>query len=223
MSKTRTIVLFLALATAAPLMVSAQGPPTSTPPPAGGGPSSLEQAGWTTVFQGRLAILWLTELAGETVVVGKTFRPQAMHRVTVAVTGQKAEGGTKKQAKLMAYGNSGQENAIGQVLAADYPITVRATLRVPERLPRQGKPAILKQPPPAGSSITVFCSLTPEEFTKCVPTEDAYVALDRATCEQLAGESDRLDAAACAELPEQSPVASVLELESRETDSEPGP
>ena len=83
MSKKRTIALLLALALAAPFVASAQGPPGGAAPPASGGPSRLEQAGWTSVFQGRLAILWLTELAGETVVVGKTFRPEAMHRVTV--------------------------------------------------------------------------------------------------------------------------------------------
>jgi hypothetical protein len=186
------------------------------------GPSTLERIGWASTFQGRLAILWLTELGGETIVVGKTYRPQAMHRVTIGVSGQKAPGGTKKQAKLMAFGSSGHENAIEQVLVATYPLTVRATLRVPERLPKQGKPAILKQGPEPGRSITVFCSLTPEELTKCVPAEDDFVALDRATCERLAKDSDRLDLAACADLPEESPVASFLALESREGDSEPG-
>ena len=221
MTHLRPIALLLALAVAVPLAAGAQAPP-----PGGGevvaGPRSTEQMEWSSSFQGRLAILWLTELAGETVVIGKTFRPQAMHRVTIAVTGQKAPGGTRKQAKLMAYGNSGTENAVEQVLAASYPLTVRATLRVLERLPKQGKPAILKQPPEPGSSITVFCSLTPEELTKCVPTDDNFVALDRATCERLATESDRLDVAACADLAEESPVASVLVLESRDAEPEPG-
>lgn len=215
------IALPTILALALPLVTAAQAPP---PPPAGPtpGPRSTEQMGWGSVFQGRLAILWLTELGGETVVIGKTFRPEAMHRVTVAVTGQKAPGATKKEAKLLALGNSGQENAIERVLAATYPLTVRATLRVPERLPRQGKPAILKQGPEPGRSISVFCSLTPEELTKCVAEDEDYVAVDRAACERLAAESDRLDAAACAELPDVSPVASVLELESRDAEAEPG-
>ena len=221
MKKPRTRALILTLTLAMPLAAAAQ-PPGGSPPPATGGPTSLDQTGWTSVFQGRLAIVWLTELGGEIVVVGKTYRPQAMHRVTVAVTGQKAQGATKKQAKLMAYGNSGHENAIEEVLAAEYPITVRATLRVPERLPKQGKPAILKVPPAPGSSLTVFCSLTPEELTKCVASEDTFVALDRSTCERLAGASDRLDAAACADLPEVSPVASVLELQSRDGEATPG-
>lgn len=209
MKNLKSIALLLTLGLALPLAAVAQV-------------RSTEQMEWTSSFQGRLAILWLTEVGGETVVVGKTFRPQAMHRVTIGVSGQKAPGGTKKQAKLMAYGNSGHENAIAHVLAASYPLTVRATLRVSERLPKQGKPAILKKGPEPGTSITVFCSLTPEEFTKCVPTTDEYVALDRATCEGLAAESDRLDAAACADLPEQSPVASVLELESRDNKSAAG-
>ena len=202
------IVLLLALTVVWPLAAAAQ--------------RTTDQMLWQSTFQGRLAILWITELGGETVVIGKTYRPEAMHRVTIAVTGQKAPGGTKKQAKLMAYGNSGHENAVEQVLAASYPLTVRATLRVPERLPKQGKPAILKQPPAPGSSIGVFCSLTNEEKTMCVSSDDSFVALDRATCERLAADSDRLDAAACAELPEESPVASVLELESRDEASPPG-
>ena len=178
MRNLKALVLLLTLALVVPLVAIAQPP---GPPPSGpaGGPSSLEQAAWASTFQGRLAILWLTELGGETVVIGKTFRPNAMHRVTIAVTGRKAPGGTKKQAKMMAFGNSGRENAIEQVLAANYPITVRATLRVPERLPRQGKPAILKQGLEPGSSLTVFCSLTPEELTKCVPSDDGFMALDR--------------------------------------------
>lgn len=218
--KTTGLLLPLTLATA--LAASAQ-PPAAPPPTVGGGPGSLEQIGWTSLFEGRLAILWLTEIDGETVVIGKTYRPQAMHRVTVAVTGQKAPGASKRDAKLIAFGNSGEENAIEQVLAASYPLTVRATLRVPERLPKQGKPAILKQPPAPGSSIAVFCSLTGEELAKCVPEEDAFVAVDRPTCERLAAESERLDAAACAGLPEVSPVASVLELESRDSEAESGP
>ena len=55
-----------------------------------------------------------------------------------------------------------------------------------------------------------------------MPTEEAYVALDRMTCERLAAASDRLDEGACAELPEESPVASVLVLESREPEAAPG-
>jgi hypothetical protein len=217
MCKPRAIAVVFILALALPLAAAAQAPP---PPPGGasGGPRSTEQAGWTSVFQGRLAILWLTDLGGEVVVVGKTFRPEAMHRVTVGVTGRKAEGASKKDAKLMAYGSSGEENAVEHVLAAAYPLTVRATLRVPERLPRQGKPAILKTPPAPGTSISVFCSLTPEELTKCVPSEESYVAVDRATCERLAAGSERLEATACEGLPEVSPVASVLVLENRATD-----
>lgn len=221
MRDAKTTTLFLTLVLALPLAALAQ-PPGGTPPPAGGGPSSLEQTGWTSVFSGRLAVLWLTELGGETVVVGKTYRPQAMHRVTVAVTGKKEKGASKQESRLLALGSSGHENAIEQVLAASYPLTVRATLRVPERLPKQGKPAILKEPPPPGSSLMVFCSLTAEELTKCVPSADGFVALDRGTCERLAAGSERLDAALCAELEEVSPVAGVLELESRESEAEAG-
>ncbi len=217
----KTTSLLLVLALSVPLAAGAQVP--TGPPPTTSGPSSLEQIDWTSIFQGRLAILFLSEIGGETVVVGKTYRPRAMHRVTVAVTGQKEEGASKKDAKLIAFGNSGQENAIEQVLAAAYPLTVRATLRVPERLPKQGKPAILKQPPAPGGSIAVFCTLTPEELTNCVPSEDSFVALDRPTCERLAAESERLDAAACTDLPEVSPVAAVLELQSRDSEAEAGP
>lgn len=218
MTFSRSIALILTLALIQSLAAAAQDLPTYS----GTGVRTTEQIGWVSTFEGRLAIIWLTELGGEIVAVGKTFRPNAMHRVTVAVTGKKAPGANKEDASLLALGNSGQENRIEQVLGATYPLTVRATLRVPERLPRQGKPAILKKRPEPGMSIGVFCRLTAEERTQCDATDDAFVAVDRATCERLADASDRLDAADCAELPEVSPVASVLELQSRDGQAEPG-
>ena len=167
-------------------------------------------------------MLWVNNLADQTVVVGKIYMPRAMHRVTVAVTGKKAPGGTKKDAKMIAFGSTAEENRIEQLLVARFPLTVRATFRVPERLPKQGKPAILEQQPEPGASILVFCTLTGEELPKCVAENEEYLAVDRATCERLAGASERLQPADCAELPEVSPVAEVLELSSRDGEAQTG-
>ncbi len=177
---------------------------------------------WGTTYQERLAVLWVNNLADQTIVVGKTFMPRAMHRVTVAVSGQKAPGGSKKDAKMIAFGSPAEENRIEQLLVAGYPLTIRATFRVPERLTKQGRPVILDQPPAAGTSVVVFCRLTGEESAKCVAEEAEYLAVDRSTCERLAAASDRLEPGDCAELPEVSPVAEVLTLVRRDAEAEPG-
>lgn len=177
---------------------------------------------WGTSYQERLAVLWVNNLADQTIVVGKTYMPQAMHRVTVAVSGKKAPDGDKKSAKMIAFGSSAEENRIEQLLVARFPLTVRATFRVPERLPKQGKPAILEQPPEAGKSFLVFCTITGEELTKCVAEDQDYLAVDRPTCERLAAASERLQPAVCTELPEVSPVAEVLVLVKRDGEAPPG-
>ena len=177
--------------------------------------TTTDQLFWGTDFNARLAIVWVNNLDGEVILVGKTYRPEATHRVSVNITGQKAAGGKKKDAKLAVFGNSGAEKPIEHVLIANYPLTIRATLRVSERLPFQGKPAILKEAPPPGSSIGVFCTLTNEERTLCVAESEPRLILDRAACERLAAGSGRLDAASCADLPEVSPAANMLVLDRR--------
>lgn len=171
---------------------------------------------WGTTYQERLGVVWVNNLGGETVLVGKTYRPQAMHRVTLAVIGQKAPGGTKKDAKMIAFGSTAEENRIEQLLIAGFPLTVRATFRVPERLPKQARPAVLEQPPAPGTSILVFCRLSGEEQPKCIAEPESFLTVDKPTCERLAAASDRLASEACAELPEVSPVAEVLRLDRRE-------
>ena len=208
MKNRKLVAALLALSLTWPLAAAAQG--------------LADRILWGTSYQERLAVLWVNNLANRTIVVGKTYMPRAMHRVTVAVSGQKAPGASKKDARMIAFGSPAEENRIEQLLVAGFPLTIRATFRVPERLPKQGRPAILEQPPADGASVLVFCSLTGEELAKCVAEDAEYLAVDRSTCERLASASDRLEPEDCAELPEVSPVADVLTLIRRDGDAEPG-
>ncbi len=176
-------------------------------------PGNTDRILYGTTYQQRLSLLWISNFEGVTVVQGKMFRPLPMHRVTTAVTGRKSPEGSKKEAKMMQIGSSSGEKAFEQLLVASYPLTVRSTFRVPERLPKQGKSLTLKEPPAPGNSVRVFCTLDGEEKTKCLATPETFDPLDQGTCQRLAEESERIDAAACEGLPEQSPIADLLTLE----------
>ena len=185
-------------------------------PLAAGAQNLADRILWGTTYQERLAVIWVNNLAGQSIIVGKTYMPQAMHRVSVAVSGQKAPDGSKKDARMITFGSPAEENRIEQLLVARFPLTVRATFRVPGRLPKQGKPAILEQQPAPGTSVLVFCTLTGEELAKCVAEDQQLLAVDRATCERLVAASERLEPGDCADLPEVSPVAEALALVSRD-------
>ena len=202
----RLLLVFLVacgLATAA----WAQFGPTA--PPAAGLPTT-DRVLYGTTYQERLALLWVSNFEGETVIQGKMFQPMAMHRVTVSVSGKKAPGGSKKDAKMMETGSSAGERGFEKLLVASYPLTVRSTFRVPERLPKQGKTAFVQELPPPGQSVRVLCTISGEEMTKCLAVEESFSPVGRDTCERLAAESDRIDAASCESLPEQSPIADLL-------------
>ena len=208
MKNRKLVAALLALSMAWPLAAAAQG--------------LADRIIYSTTYQERLAVLWVNNLAEQTIVVGKTYMPRAMHRVTVAVSGQKAPDGNKKDARMIAFGSPAEENRIEQLLVARFPLTVRATFRVPERLAKQGKPVILEEPPGAGTSVLVFCTLTGEELAKCVAEDAEYLAVDRPTCERLAAASERLEPSHCADLPEVSPVAEMLVLVSRDGEAGTG-
>ena len=186
---------------------AAQFGPTA---PATPGLPSGDRILYGTTYRERLALLWISNLEGETVVQGKMYQPMAMHRVTVSVSGKKAPGGSKKDARMLEAGSSAGERSFEKLLVASYPLTVRSTFRVPERLPKQGKTAFVYQLPPPGQSVRVLCTISGEELTKCVAVEETFSPVGRDTCERLAAGSDRIDPATCQALPEQSPIADLL-------------
>lgn len=163
-----------------------------------------------TSYGERLALLWISNFEGETVIQGKMYRPMAMHRVTLTVSGKKVPDGSKKDARMLEAGSSAGEKAFEKLLVASFPLTVRSTFRVPERLPKQGKSVQVPAPPAPGESVRVFCTISGEEVTKCVTAAETFSPLGRDTCERLAAESDRIDPASCEGLPEQSPIAELL-------------